>query len=261
MSKYPAQKHIEKTIYELAKNVSVTSTSHQVILLVGERTQYRHDTDRELAFRQESNFYYLTGCAVPSSAILVDITSAFPPKFTSTLFIPPVSEDVIMWSVSPPSLEMAKNVYDATTIQHTTDLPKALQSLPQGSVIHVLPTSSLYPSIPSGIAEVLGTKKPSDTVLLPALQEARITKTPEEIELIRKANAISSRAHECVMRTLGVAVQSKIDEGKAGVVKVPSQWMVKSEAEAEALFVASCRREGCVSSVPRPGIALMKQIE
>jgi Xaa-Pro dipeptidase len=246
MSKYPSQKHIEKTIYELAKNVSVTSTKHQLILLVGETTQYRHDTDRELAFRQESNFYYLTGCAVPSSAVLVEVASAFPPVFASTLFIPPVSEDVIMWSVSPPSLDMARNVYDATAIRHTTELPKILQSLPQDTVIHVLPTSSLYPSVPSDVSKVITTKKPDDTLLLPGIQEARITKTPQEIELIRKANAISSRAHECVMRTLGLAVQSKIDEGKAEVVKVPSQWMVKSEADAEALFAASCRREGCV---------------
>jgi Xaa-Pro dipeptidase len=81
------------------------------------------------------------------------------------------------------------------------------------------------------------------------LHEARICKTPGEVTLIRRACAISSRAHELVMRVLGVGVKAAQDKHKAykrGSTKVslPGEWLIEKEAEAEALFIASCKREG-----------------
>jgi Xaa-Pro dipeptidase len=49
------------------------------------------------------------------------------------------------------------------------------------------------------------------------------------------------------MRVLGLAVRGKIEKGKgAGVDRplLPGEWLIEKEAEAEAVFVASCRREG-----------------
>lgn len=63
------------------------------------------------------------------------------------------------------------------------------------SVIHVLPNYNLPSTVKS--------YKTSAEHLLMACQEARLTKTPYEIELIQQANDISSRAHEGVMRSLG----------------------------------------------------------
>jgi Xaa-Pro dipeptidase len=64
-----------------------------VLLLTGERTPYRHDTDRELPFRQESNFFYLTGCAVPGAAALVRGAGAV------QLFLPEIVDADLMWSI------------------------------------------------------------------------------------------------------------------------------------------------------------------
>ena len=50
------------------------------------------------------------------------------------------------------------------------------------------------------------------------------------------------------MRVLGQAVRGKIAKSEgAGLDRplLPGEWLVEKEAEAEAIFVASCRREGC----------------
>ncbi|KAG6823270.1 hypothetical protein H0H93_003935, partial [Arthromyces matolae] len=83
--------------------------------------------------------------------------------------------------------------------------------------------------------------------LLQALQTARLTKDEHEIGLIRKANEISSRAHEVVMRVLGLAVKNKLSSQSQqlqGRPLLPGEWLIEKESEAEAIFVASCRREG-----------------
>jgi Xaa-Pro dipeptidase len=46
---------------------------------------------------------------------------------------------------------------------------------------------------------------------------------------------------------LGLAVRGKFEKGEgAGVDRplLPGEWLIETEAEAEAIFVASCRREG-----------------
>jgi Xaa-Pro dipeptidase len=52
----------------LALNPAAAGPAHHYIYLAGETVQSRHDTDRELPFRQESNFAWLTGVEVPGSA-------------------------------------------------------------------------------------------------------------------------------------------------------------------------------------------------
>ena len=88
--------------------------------------------------------------------------------------------------------------------------------------------------------------------LLTAIHQARLTKDDYEISLIRKANDISSRAHEVVMRLLGQGVKDRAiytngtrEAAKnKSPVRMPSEWRITKEAEAEAVFVATCRREG-----------------
>jgi hypothetical protein len=75
------------------------SAQEHVLFLNGERTPYRNDTDRELPFRQESNFFYLTGCAVPGASALVRGAGAV------QLFLPEIVDADLMWSIvrAPPS--------------------------------------------------------------------------------------------------------------------------------------------------------------
>lgn len=154
-----------------------------------------------------------------------------------------------MWSPPPPSLDAAQKSHPSfSSIQYTElveDFVDELLKRFPDAVLHTLPfdSSSPFPKLPSFFAQKEG--KYTSEFLLPALHKARLIKTPFEIELIRKANAISSRAHEVIMRLLGKHAKSDIigdrDEGK---LVMPGEWRIEREAEGEAAFVASCRREG-----------------
>jgi Xaa-Pro dipeptidase len=149
-------------------------------------------------------------------------------------------------------------MFDAHAVHALSALPAVLADLATpAALVHVLPQSALYPALPAPALASLsssGSAPPSDAHLLDAVQRARLIKDAHELSLIRKANDISSRAHETVMRVLGAAVRA----GKAGTgtgdagadgkearALLPGEWMIEREEEAEAIFVAACRRAGC----------------
>jgi Xaa-Pro dipeptidase len=138
-------------------------------------------------------------------------------------------------------------MFDSSSIHHVSDITPKLTSLLGASsppLIHTLPTTAQFPTHSPAFSALLSAS--SSEHLLPALHRARLIKDESEIALIRKANAISSRAHETVMRVLGSAVRAgKAQEvGKEGRPLLPGEWLIEKEEEAEAIFVASCRREG-----------------
>ncbi|EMD35776.1 hypothetical protein CERSUDRAFT_53071, partial [Gelatoporia subvermispora B] len=211
-----------------------------IALLAGGVTPFRNDTDRELPFRQESNFYYLSGCTVPGSYLLIAYQNgtSFTTNPSVQLFIPKVELADLMWSVPPPTVDEATATHNVTRVEHSEALPDAIHELLKAfpeATFHILPATPQFPDIPSKFSALplTANARITEDYLLPALHRARLTKDAAEIELIRQANAISSRAHETVMRVLG--------QGK--------------EAEAEALFVASCRREGAVHQAYLPIVA------
>ena len=141
----------------------------------------------------------------------------------------------------------AEASFDSDAIRHTSALGETLK----GSgvqLLHTLPMTTMYPPLPQ---EVLGKNTVFESTtehLLTALHIARLTKTEMEIELIREANRISSGAHETLMRELGWyaarrargAMDKEARTGKESL----GDWEVESEADAEAVFVAACRRVG-----------------
>ncbi|KAL0948075.1 hypothetical protein HGRIS_010699 [Hohenbuehelia grisea] len=267
---YPGTKHVLKTLEELVKLLPAGEQAKpQILLLAGGVTPFRDDTDRELVFRQESNFYYTTGCEVPGSYLLVayQAGTGLASNPTVNLFIPKAELADLMWSVPPPSLEAAKQIFDATRIDHPAALPEAIETLIKAlpdALCHTLPRGSpLFPTLAEEYTSLFTTvgdqtAAVTDLYLLPALQQARLIKDEYEVEQIRKANQISSRAHEVVMRVLGKAVKGAITRGEgAGVDRplLPGEWLIEKEAEAEAIFVASCRREGSVHQAYLPIVA------
>lgn len=257
---YPARKHALKTIWKLLELLPPSDQNKpQIILLAGGETPFRNDTDRELPFRQESNFYYLSGCTVPSSYVLITYQKGTVLETTPSheLFIPKIEVADIMWSVPPPTLQVASQTHDVTGVDHTEAIPNAIQKLiktyPE-ALLHILPEDP--PFFP--INEYTGNVPATDLYLLKALHRARLIKTDEELNAIRKANEISSRAHEVVMRVLGQGIRGAIIRGKgAGETRplLPTEWLIEKEAEAEAIFVASCRREGSVHQAYLPIVA------
>ncbi|KAH9935829.1 Creatinase/aminopeptidase [Amylocystis lapponica] len=266
---YLAQVHVIKTFRKLEEQLYVSEQNKpMIVVLAGADTPFRHDTDREMLFPtapQESNFYYLSGCTVPSSFLLLTFQSGTSLEHNPDiqLFIPKTEPADLMWSVPPPSLEEAARAYQVTRVAHPDtfiDTAGELKALADASV-HVLPfDSSPFPALPQNLARTVSKANITitDRLLLPALHRARLTKDATEIDEIRRANTISSRAHEVVMPVLGQGVRRTIVPGKgAGVDRplLPGEWMIEKEAEAEALFISSCRLEGAVHQAYLPIMA------
>lgn len=205
--------------------------------------------------RQESNFFYLTGCNITNSSLLIYVSpsglSHTSGGWLSTLFIPKEDPLETMWSPPPPTLEAAcASFVSIDVIEYNSLVQEKLSSLIKShpdAVIHTLPADPWTP-FPRLHTFFSGNHSAhTSKYLLSALHKARLIKTPYEIELIRKANAISSRAHELIMRLLGKYAREDIlggaDEGK---LVMPHEWRIEREAEGEAAFVAACRREGRV---------------
>ncbi|KAL7752963.1 hypothetical protein RI367_001414 [Sorochytrium milnesiophthora] len=220
--KFPAQQHIRKLLKALG------SEATGVVYVRGDVHKTLHDTDTELPFRQESNFYYLTGCAEADCHVVVDIKSQ-----QSTLFTPKIDKDEQVWIGVPPSLKDFADQYDVHHVQHNDHLEETLKSL-QPDVVHVLRTDD-------ETVDKLGAfkTKASNKLLPDALITARLTKTQYEIDTMRRANDISSKAHVAVFEACGKYI-AKQQQHQANGNKTEGE----SEMTLEAVFRYECHRRG-----------------
>ncbi|EHL00446.1 putative Xaa-pro aminopeptidase pepP [Glarea lozoyensis 74030] len=155
--KYPAKAHARKVVeYMRSKNKDVSG----VLYLEGQKTKMIEDNDGEAPFRQRRFFYYLTGCSLPDSYLTYDIQSD-----KSTLYIPPIDADSVIWSGLPMSAEEALSLYDIDSVLTTPEITS-------------LSSSSIY-----AIADQVSTSvSPVDTKLLKeAIEECRVFKDEYEV--------------------------------------------------------------------------------
>lgn len=127
----------------------------------------------------------------------------------------------VMWSGLPLSPDEVADLLEVSKVYDVSAFQSNLASL-SPRCVHVLPGYSL-PNHED--ASKLSAYSTEDKYLLLASQEARLIKTPIEIELIQQANDITSRAHEGVMRSCGSGD-------------------MKSEYEGSAVFNYYCARAG-----------------
>ena len=104
-TKYPAKAHCRNVISYLRSQKSSTPPPTH-LYLESARTRMNEDNDQEAPFRQRRYFYYLTGCELPDSALVYDVE-----KDKSTLFVPPVNEEDVIWSGLPLLPEQAIEKY------------------------------------------------------------------------------------------------------------------------------------------------------
>ncbi len=164
--------------------------------------------DTEYKFRQDSYFHYLTGFGEPDAAALLIPGH---PEHPFVMFVRPRDKEKETWNGRRAGPEGAKERYGADAAYTLDKLPEMLPQLLEN-------TEKLYYGLgrrPDKDAQVMaaldalrakvrqGVKAPS-AVLDPAsiLNEMRLHKTPEELELMRQAAAISREAHIEAMRAI-----------------------------------------------------------
>ncbi|KAJ9066789.1 hypothetical protein DSO57_1006079 [Entomophthora muscae] len=86
----------------------------------------------DVLFRQESNFFYLTGVDQPGYHLIIDIN-----KEKSILFAPKMHSDEIMWVGEPDSLAEQQKIYDVDEIKYSDEIDNTITQL-SPSTIHTI---------------------------------------------------------------------------------------------------------------------------
>ncbi|GAB7364781.1 hypothetical protein MBLNU230_g5579t1 [Neophaeotheca triangularis] len=217
--KYPAKDHVRRVAKHIAENGGPNTG---IIYVEGQMTKMVEDDDQATHFRQRRHFYYVTGCDLPDCYFAYDIEAD-----ESTLWIPPVDPDMVMWAGMPLLPDAAREQYNIDHVLTTDDLKsgKSLASMLKNkstTVFTILDRADLDILHSDEIAKL---KPDIDTERLrPAIEANRMVKDDYEIAMIRHANIVSSYAHQQVLKSVHAA---------------------SNERELNAVFVMHCHANGC----------------
>ena len=162
-----------------------------VIYLRGAELMYRHGTDYEFPFRQESNFWYLTGINEPDYHMVLDLKSG-----SYHLFAPKRDDHYAVWHGKI-------NSDDEIIIQYEPDILHTANKLL--TVLNDLKPDVIY-CLNEEQAEYLEDLNRNFNVDTDSLQDAitycRSIKTDGELDLMRKAAEVNNIAHLEAMKAL-----------------------------------------------------------
>ncbi|MEX0771918.1 MAG: aminopeptidase P family protein [Balneolales bacterium] len=149
----------------------------------------RYDTDFEYPFRQESNFLYLSGVQEPDFQLLIHINSG-----DYHLFIPKRDARYAVWAGFIKTPEEYKAQYKPDFIHYDEDLPSVLQKMKPETVF----------CLNQDQAKTIRKEghKADDNLLKDALAYCRIIKTEWELDQLRKASEVASKAHTQILEKL-----------------------------------------------------------
>ncbi|KAI0455456.1 peptidase M24, structural domain-containing protein [Xylaria acuta] len=210
--KYPAKAHAKRVVEYIRSKIPDATG---VLFLEGRTDHLLEDSDEPVPFRQRRPFMYLTGVDTAGCAFIYDIETS-----KSTLFIPPVDPESVIWAGLPLSTEEALDKYDIDAVLPTTELNPILARL--GGANSKTTVFAIAERVSDSVTFLeFGNKDFS--VLAEAIDECRVVKDDYEIALIKKANDISSAAHKAVLENVRKA---------------------RHEYELEGVFTGSCMRQG-----------------
>jgi Xaa-Pro aminopeptidase len=187
-------------------------------------------------FRQESNFFYLSGFDEPESFLLLLPAGSQRPKsghYRKVLFVRKRDPEKEMWEGERYGTDGALNVFGADEAYLIEDFDRKLPELLTGAekVYYRLGQSPhADQKVLSGLESWRrsmgrsGQALPSISDPNEVIGEMRLFKTPEEVELLRKACQITAAAHKTAMK-----------EVRPGM----------NEYEVEALIDYVFRKNGC----------------
>lgn len=163
-----------------------------LIYLPGETVSCYADSDQPQPFRQLRYFLYLSGVDEFNCHLTYDIH-----QDQLTLWLPPIDPKSVVWIGRGSTTEEALEKYDIDSARYSPSLSHYLEHWASKSKgpIYVLHSNST--NLPVSIRYRLNT-----SALQPAIDRCRVLKDEHEISLIKKANQISTLAHEAVLRNL-----------------------------------------------------------
>jgi len=162
-----------------------------IIYLRGAETMYRYGTDYEFPFRQESNFWYLTGINEPDYHTILDIKSG-----DFHLFMPKRDAQYAVWHGRIKPVPEVQENYDPDHLHFENDILTVFRNL-KPSTIYCLDEEQ------AEFVEDLSREFQVDTeTLTDAITYCRSIKTEAELDKMRKAAEINNLAHIEVMKAI-----------------------------------------------------------
>ncbi|KAK3114210.1 hypothetical protein LTR53_007710 [Teratosphaeriaceae sp. CCFEE 6253] len=207
--KYPAKAHARRVAQWIARN---GGPDGGVIYLEGQGTK----------MIERRHFYYLTGCDLPDCFFAYDISTD-----KSTLWIPPVDPEHVMWAGLPLLADEALERYDVDEVL-TSDELKSESSL--ALFLKEQHTTVMVIRDRADLAVFQVSRLPQQEPRFDyewarkGIEACRVVKDAHEVAMIRHANIISSYAHEQVLASVHRA---------------------SNERELNAVFVMHCHANGC----------------
>ena len=174
------------------KLFSLFDDSQQAIVYMqGGELAYRYGTDYEPPFRQESNFWYLTGVNEPDCHLILDLK-----KQEYHLFVPKRDAQYAVWHGRVKSKEQYQQQYEPDHLHYDAELPNVLKELDPEMIFCLNEEQAEF-------LEGFDRKTPMDLDVLPeAITHCRVFKTDWELDQMREAARINDIAHTEVLKAL-----------------------------------------------------------
>jgi len=211
----------QKLCARLQKKLVSTDYKRAMVLMEGGKEEYRHESDTEKVFRQESSFAYLFGVKEPGFYGTIEVESG-----RTTLYMPRLPPEYAVWmgKIQPPSY--FKDLYEVDEVMFVDELPKELvggeeeeeeggkggKGKPDVLLLNQgLNTDSGNMAKPAFVEGVTMTEKAKEggeegggvvcdyEMLYTELVECRVFKSEAELRVLQYVNDISSDAHLAVM--------------------------------------------------------------
>jgi Xaa-Pro aminopeptidase len=191
----PFHRRRERFLEEIGGGVAVLCSAPELI----------KSRDTEIRFRQDSDFFYLTGFTEPGVAVLTPHDG----EHRFTLFVRPRDPERETWNGPRAGVEGALERFGADAAYPLEALEETLKPLlePAAAIWYALGSDDAMDRRITGwirewrLRRARTGKGPSD-VMDPAgvLDPMRVVKEPGEVELIRRACRLSADAHRAAMR-------------------------------------------------------------
>ena len=175
-----------------------------VAIIPGAREATRSN-DTQYRFRQDSDFYYLTGFEEPEAIAVIAPAHEHP----YTLFVRPRDPERAIWDGRRAGVEGAKNEYGADESFPIAEFNQKLHEILDGAqnlYYRLGVNTSLDNTIIQEIARMRALNRkpihPPQTIIDPAtiIHEMRVLKTPDELELMQRAADIAAEGHCAAMK-------------------------------------------------------------
>lgn len=162
-----------------------------IVYMKGAELMYRYNTDYEFPFRQESNFWYLTGVNEPDFHLILDLKNQ-----EYHLFAPDRDAQYAVWHGRVKSKEQLQEEYKPDHLHFEAKLPQVIKELAPEKIYCIEEEQAEF-------IEKFERELPIDLdTLEDALTHCRVFKTDWELDQMREAARVNNIAHEAVLKAL-----------------------------------------------------------